>query len=162
MAKTKIYLEDEVKTCHACGQSMVRGVRPMEFEYKGEKASFNQPGWYCECGESVHVGADIAATEAAFANFKAKVDGLVNGSEAARIRKRLRLSQRKAGMILGGGENAFQRYEAGKDLPTRAMSNLLRLLNNDPGRLQELPGHSIAATKPRRRRSRQRRKRQIA
>ncbi|MGH6868522.1 MAG: type II toxin-antitoxin system MqsA family antitoxin [Methylocella sp.] len=162
MTKTKARLGDEAMTCHACGQSMVRGVRPMEFEYKGKKASFNQPGWYCECGESVHVGEDITATEAAFANLKAEVDGLVNGGEAARIRKQLGLSQRKAGMILGGGENAFQRYEAGKDLPTRAMSNLLRLLKNDPGRLHELPGHSVAATTPRRRRSRQRRERQTA
>ncbi len=70
--------------------------------------------------------------------------------EAARIRKKLQLSQRRAGMILGGGENAFQKYEAGKELPTRAMSNLLRLLDNDPARLRELDRTQKAAKAQRR------------
>ncbi len=53
-------------------------------------------------------------------------------------------------MILGGGENAFQKYEAGKELPTRAMSNLLRLLDNDPARLRELDRTQKAAKAQRR------------
>jgi HTH-type transcriptional regulator / antitoxin MqsA len=126
----------DAMACHRCGSQMARGTRPVEFEYKGHKVALEQPGWYCAaCEESVLTGADMMATEPAFLEFKAKVDGLAAPREVHRIRKKLKLSQRKAGLILGGGVNAFQKYESGQDLPTKAMSNLLRLLDREPSLL---------------------------
>ena len=56
----------------------------------------------------------------------------------AKIRKRLKLTQRRAGKILGGGVRAFQRYEAGTVVVSQPMSNLLILLDREPRRLAEL------------------------
>lgn len=48
------------------------------------------------------------------------------------------ISQRKAGELLGGGPRAFQKYESGAQAASAPMSNLLRLLANDPSRLREI------------------------
>lgn len=54
------------------------------------------------------------------------------------MRTLLGLSQREAGRILGGGPNAFYRYESGRARPSHTMVNLLRLLVADPRRLAEI------------------------
>ena len=43
--------------------------------------------------------------------------------------KRLRISQRKAGEILGGGPRSFHKYENGDVVVSRSMANLLYLLS---------------------------------
>lgn len=134
MAKRKLSA-----TCPECGGSMVRETRLTEYEYHGQSITLKQPGSYCrKCGEGVLTGADIQATEAAFAAFKAQVDGVLGANDIARIRKRLHLSQRQAGELLGGGVRAFQKYEKGTSMASVAMSNLLRLLDKDPARLADL------------------------
>jgi HTH-type transcriptional regulator / antitoxin MqsA len=40
--------------------------------------------------------------------------------------------------MIGGGPRAFQKYEAGDLLPSRAISSALALLDHDPGSLQVL------------------------
>jgi HTH-type transcriptional regulator/antitoxin MqsA len=39
---------------------------------------------------------------------------------------------------LGGGPRAFQKYESGADWVTKAMANLLRLLDRDPSGIAAL------------------------
>jgi HTH-type transcriptional regulator / antitoxin MqsA len=125
--------------CHACGADMIRDVRPDEVEYKGQTATFDQPGWYCQgCDEVVLDGADAAVANEAFVQLRADVDGLLTPKEVASIRTKLGLSQRQAGALLGGGPRAFQKYESGKDWVSKAMANLLRLLDRDPSGVQAL------------------------
>jgi len=50
----------------------------------------------------------------------------------------LGLSQRKAGARLGGGPRSFQKCESGTDQVTKAMANLLRLLDRHPTMIKEL------------------------
>jgi len=71
-------------------------------------------------------------------DFKAVVDGSLPAAEVKRIRKKLRLTQDEAGRRLGGGPAAFNKYEKRREVPSRAMANLLRLLDRDPSRLNEL------------------------
>ncbi len=52
--------------------------------------------------------------------------------------KKLGLSQRQAGELIGGGPRAVQKYESGEVEPGEAMLKLLRLLDNDPSRIAEL------------------------
>jgi HTH-type transcriptional regulator/antitoxin MqsA len=60
----------------------------------------------------------------------------------AQVREKLRLSQGRAGKVLGGGPRAFQKYESGEQAVSVPMSNLLRLLARDPSRLREIAsGH---------------------
>ncbi|GAW65416.1 hypothetical protein GPEL0_01f0293 [Geoanaerobacter pelophilus] len=40
--------------------------------------------------------------------------------------------------LIGGGPRAFQKYEKGDLLPSRAICNALILLDRDPGRYQYL------------------------
>ena len=58
--------------------------------------------------------------------------------DVARIRGGLGLSKRKAGRVLGGGPNAFARYESGEATPSQPLCLLLRLLDARPELLAEL------------------------
>ena len=133
---------ENVFKCPTCDAPMIRDVRPDVVTYKGEAAPMMQPGWYCTaCDEIVLVGKDSAITEQTFIELKAKVDDILTPEEVQRIRKKLRVSQRTAGALLGGGPRAFQKYESGADWTSRPMANLLRLLDNDPERVEELAEH---------------------
>ena len=44
------------------------------------------------------------------------------------IRLELGLSQEEAGVLLGGGPRAFQKYESGEVSPSAALTQLLQLL----------------------------------
>ena len=138
--------DDDAPTCHECGGVMRRDVRPDTIEYRGRTVTVDQPGWYCDaCGEAVLTDEDARATERAFHDLKAEVEGVLRPAEVRGVRKRLGLSQRAASELLGGGPRAFQKYEAGTVIISRAMSNLLRLLANDPSRLRELRGDDDAS-----------------
>lgn len=54
------------------------------------------------------------------------------------IRKKLKLDQREAGEIFGGGPNAFSRYENGKTKPPLSLVHLFRLLEKHPELIDEL------------------------
>ena len=125
--------------CSECGGDMVRDTRQMTFSYKGMTATVDQAGYYCtQCDESVHTGVEAAAADRALNLMKAKIQGLLLPNEIRRIRHKLRLSQEAAGLIIGGGKNAFTRYERGDILPSRAISNLLHLMDKQPEQLEIL------------------------
>ena len=125
--------------CPACGSSMDFTAREDTIEYKGATRTIPIEAWWClACGEAILDGPALAASERAWNELKAEVDGLLQPREVAAIRQRLGLSQREAGDVIGGGPRAFQKYESGDVMVSQAMSNLLRLLDNDPRRLDEL------------------------
>jgi HTH-type transcriptional regulator/antitoxin MqsA len=129
----------KTQPCPECGGVMRYEKRPEVLEYKGHERTIKTLGWWCdECGEGILSGDALKAHEHAFLEFKADVDGVMGPNEVAAVRKKLGLSQRKAGEVLGGGPRAFQKYEAGTQAVSAPMSNLLRLLANDPKRLREL------------------------
>jgi len=51
------------------------------------------------------------------------------------IRQGFGLTQREAGELLGGGPNAFAKYETGRVAPSTALTNLLKVLEAHPGTL---------------------------
>jgi len=96
-------------------------------------------GDYClTCGEGVHTGKDLDESDLALNRMKARVEGLLLPAEIKRIRQKLHLNQRQAGDVLGGGPNAFYRYERGDLLPSAAISNLLRVMDAMPEALDVL------------------------
>jgi HTH-type transcriptional regulator/antitoxin MqsA len=118
---------------------MQRGVRPLALTYKGERLVVDMPGWYCDqSDESVRTGEDMKVSDRALNRLKARAEGLLEPEDIRRIRKRLRLTQEAAGELIGGGPRAFQKYETGDVLPSRAISSALALLDNDPGGLAVL------------------------
>lgn len=136
--------------CPKSGHPMVRATRPMTIAYKGHTLEVDMPGWYCEhCGEGVHTGRDMIVSDRALNRLKAQVDGLLLPETVKRIRKRLKLTQREAGTIIGGGPNAFQKYESGDVLVSKAVASALLLLDRDPESLSVLKSrgtdHNAAA-----------------
>jgi HTH-type transcriptional regulator/antitoxin MqsA len=117
---------------------MYRDVRPMTLTYKGESITIDMPGWYCDSSdESIHTGKDAVVSDRALNRLKARNEGLLEPEDIRRIRKKLGLSQ-TAGQVIGGGPRAFQKYESGDLLPSRAISSALRLLDHDPEALRLL------------------------
>ena len=122
--------------CPETGAPMRRDVRPMTLTYKGQSITFDQPGWYCDqSGEGFLVGKDLQISDRMLNRLKARHEGLLEPEEIRRIRKKLRLTQEAAGLMIGGGPRAFQMYESGDRLPSRAISSALVLLDNDPNAL---------------------------
>jgi HTH-type transcriptional regulator/antitoxin MqsA len=118
---------------------MRRDERPMTLTYRGESIAFPMPGWYCDAsGESIHTGADMKVSDRALNRLKARVEGLPAPAEIRRIRKKLGLTQEQAGDLIGGGPRAFQKYETGDLLPSRAVGSALALLDHDPAALSVL------------------------
>jgi len=112
---------------------MQRDTRPMTLTYKDENMTFDMPGWYCDqSDESIHTGADMKISDRMLNHLKARSEGLLEPEEIRRIRKKLRMTQEAAGILIGGGPRAFQKYESGDALPSRAISSALILLDHDP------------------------------
>jgi HTH-type transcriptional regulator / antitoxin MqsA len=125
--------------CPETGKPMVRDTRPMTLSYKGQSATFDMPGWYCnESGESIHTAEDIKVSDAALKELKIKVENLLRPHEVRRIREKFGLTQREAGAIIGGGPNAFQKYEQGTVTVSKGISNFLRVLERHPEEIEEL------------------------
>lgn len=122
--------------CPKTGVGMHRETRPLTLNYKGESITFDMPGWYCEkSDESIHSGKDMKVSDRMLNLLKARSEGLLEPAEIRRIRKKLGLTQEQAGLTIGGGARAFQKYESGDLLPSRAISSALVLLDRDPNAL---------------------------
>ena len=126
--------------CLNCEKSdMVRSKKDVVIEYRGHRATVRAvDGWHCpECGEVEFVGNEGARYAEALEKLRLKIDA-EESAELARIRKKLKLSQRRAAAIAGGGVNAFSRYENGKARPVAAVVNLFRLLDKHPELIDEI------------------------
>lgn len=134
-------MSKEQMRCPETGTVLKRGVRKNTITYKGRTATFMMGGWYPPHGtkaEGLHSGIDMKASDAALARLKAEAGETLRPDEVRVLRLKLKLSQRKASELLGGGPRAFQKYESGEVATSAAMSKLLRLLAKDPSRLKEL------------------------
>jgi HTH-type transcriptional regulator/antitoxin MqsA len=133
--------------CPKTGAPMHRGTRTMTLTYKGESITFDMPGWYCDTSdESIHTGQDMKVSDRMLNSLKARVEGLLEPEEIRRIRRKLAINQTEAGHMIGGGPRAFQKYESGDLLPSRAISSALVLLDHDPEGLAILKKRQIRTT----------------
>ena len=125
--------------CPQTGLPMVRDTRPMQISYKGHTAGIAMPGWYCDqSGESIHSGEDMKVSDEALRQLRIKAENLLTPQEVRRIRTKIGLTQREAGAIIGGGPNAFQKYEQGTVTVSKAISNFLRVLERHPEEIEAL------------------------
>ena len=135
------------RICPETGAPMHRDVRPLTLTYKEESLTFDMPGWYCDSSEeSIHTGDDMKVSDRMLNRLKALVEGLLKPEEIRRIRKKLALTQTEAGQMIGGGPRAFQKYESGDLLPSRAISSALTLLDHDPKALTVLKTRKKSGT----------------
>lgn len=121
------------------GEVLQRGSRTFSVSYKGASVVVELPGYYpADAGEGVHVGDDMAVVDAALRTLKEQVDGLPTPATIRRVRTKLKLSQREAGLLLKVGESAFDKYERGLIEPSGPTIQLLKLLDLRPEMIDEL------------------------
>jgi HTH-type transcriptional regulator / antitoxin MqsA len=126
------------------GASLHRAVRPLTLTYKGASITVDMPGWYGERpDEGVFDPEDMKVSDRALNRLKARTEGLLEPEEIKRIRQKLGLSQEAAGKLIGGGPRAFQKYETGDLVPSRAVSSALSLLDHDPKALAVLKQRQV-------------------
>ena len=136
---------DNVKYDIETGERLTRDIRPFTITYQGHSKTFDMPGWYpAGEGEATFTDEDLKIYDKAIKELKAEAEHLLLPAEIRSIRKRLKLTQVQAGNILGGGKKAFQKYESGETLPSRAISNLLRILSKEPSLLEVLYAETAA------------------
>lgn len=129
--------------CPVCGGDAYRDTRFRTVAYKDLSVEIEQPGWYCDrCHEVILEGDDASLANFAFEELRAEAEGLpLSAAAVAALRKATGLSQRKASELLGGGRNAFQRYESGRAAISKGMANLLTLLAANPRLVEHLPSN---------------------
>jgi HTH-type transcriptional regulator / antitoxin MqsA len=125
--------------CPETGRELRRDTRPFTVRYKTHELVVDLPGYYPDGdGESVHIGTDMAAADEALRVLKEQVDGLPSPATIRRIRHKLRLSQRAAGVVFWVGARAFDKYERSLVEPSGPTIQLLRLLDAHPELIMEL------------------------
>jgi HTH-type transcriptional regulator/antitoxin MqsA len=126
--------------CPLCGEfQQEHKVKPMTYTYKGFDFVIDQPAMWCDaCGEGIIDAKDNNTVMPLILEKKAQIDGLLTPEEIRQVRVKLKLTQKQAAAIFGGGVNAFNRYERGKLPIPRPLSLLLTVLRNHPSQLQEL------------------------
>ncbi len=133
--------------CPFCRQgTLVSEVREETCEYLGKIISIEMPGKYCiTCGEGIFSAKETESYLETVKAFRAQVDAEpLPPTEIRKIRKRLKLTQKQAGDIFGGGIRAFSQYERNLSRPGKAADTLLRLLDRHPELLEEISGKRAA------------------
>ncbi|MDH2927790.1 MULTISPECIES: type II TA system antitoxin MqsA family protein [Lonepinella] len=119
----------------------IQDVRDMSYTYKGQKTVIPAvSGKYCSHCDSVLVDPiDAQRVSETMIEFNKQVNAtLADPLYIQRVRKKLKLDQRQAGAIFGGGVTAFSRYETGKATPPVALIKLLKILDKHPDLLTEM------------------------
>lgn len=130
------------KTCPVCGvRALVHDTRDLPYTYKGNDTVIPAvvADWCDACGESLTGPGETDRVMRAMSAFQREIN-VAQGTPAflGQVRRKLRLSQRSAGKLFGGGVNAFNRYESGAAEPPKALVQLFGLLDRHPELLDDL------------------------
>ena len=89
-----------------------RGISDRWHNQEILRYAIKQPAQWCAaCGEGIISAEDNRAVIADIQEEKARIDGLLPPSEIQHIRKKLKLTQKAASDLFGGGINAFNRQK---------------------------------------------------
>jgi HTH-type transcriptional regulator / antitoxin MqsA len=128
--------------CPCCGGAeLVHETRDVPYTYKGQNTLIaNVTGDFCPaCDEVILDAHEGDRFSRLVGEFQRQVNAvLVDPAYIASVRRKLKLDQKQASEIFGGGVNAFSRYETGKTRPPVALVKLLRLLDQHPELLHEV------------------------
>jgi HTH-type transcriptional regulator/antitoxin MqsA len=128
--------------CPVCGGAeLIHDTRDLTYTYKGHTTTVpNITGDFCPaCGESVLERESGDEYAFAIRDFQAEVNAsYVDPAFITRVRRKLRIDQREAAQLFGGGINAFSRYENGRAKPPASLVKLLKLLDKKPELMKDL------------------------
>ena len=110
------------------GKELRRGVRQQTIVVGSLSRTIDVPGWYPEDdSDAIHSGADLKALNETYKALREEYAAHVKS-----VRKKLGLTQEEAGVIIGGGKRAFQKYESGRTPPSDAAVGLIEVLARHP------------------------------
>lgn len=133
MAETRVHPET--------GKLLKREVRQQTVCVGSLSQIVDVPGWYPDDdSDAVHSGADLRASNDAYKSLRAAY-----GARVRSVRKSLGLTQEEAGVIIGGGKRAFQKYESGANPPSDAAVGLIELLARHPEEVETLRSLRLAS-----------------
>lgn len=136
MSETRIHPET--------GKELRREIRQQTVMVGSLSRTVDVPGWYpADDSDALHNGADLKASNEAFKELREKYAAHVKS-----VRKQLGLTQEEAGIIIGGGKRAFQKYESGRTPPSDAAVGLIELLSRHPEEVTMLRTFRLVPTKP--------------
>jgi HTH-type transcriptional regulator/antitoxin MqsA len=128
--------------CPVCGAAeVVHDTRDLPYHYKGVPNVIPKvTGDFCPaCDESILDASESNRVMLQMQTFSRQVnETFFDPTYIAQVRKKLKLDQREAAEIFGGGVNAFSRYENGKTKPPLALVKLLKVLERHPDLLNEV------------------------
>lgn len=116
------------------GKELRRDVRRQTVQVGSLSRTVDVPGWYPEDNsDAIHSGADLKAWNQAFVELRDAY-----GAHVRSIRKKLKLTQEEAGILIGGGKRAFSKYESGRTPPSDAAVGLIEVLSRHPEEVDTL------------------------
>jgi len=126
--------------CPICGSGTLKiEKKPETFEYKGQTLTLELTVYSCNaCGEKFFDNEEMKKYQKIIKDFQRRVDGLLTSEEIKQIREKYGLSQRELARILGIAEKSIAKYEAGFVTQSKAMDNLLRVIEEFPEVLEFL------------------------
>ncbi len=135
MSETRIHPET--------GKVLRRAVRPQTVVVGSLSRTLDVPGWYPDDdSDSVHSGVYLKASDEAYRALREDYAAHVKA-----VRKRLGLTQEEAGVIIGGGKRAFQKYESGRMPPSDAAVGLIEVLARHPEEVATLRAFRLVPEK---------------
>lgn len=128
--------------CPVCGAAeLIHDTRDVTYAYKGQTTTIHDiTADYCPaCGDSVMDAENGDKYAEAIRDFQQEVNAsYIDPAFITRVRRKLRIDQREAAQLFGGGVNAFSRYENGRAKPPASLVKLLKLLDKKPELMKDL------------------------
>jgi HTH-type transcriptional regulator/antitoxin MqsA len=126
------------------GKELRRGVRHQTVVVGSLSRTIDVPGWYPDDdSDAIHSGADLKTFDEAYKTLREAYAAHVRA-----VRKKLKLTQEEAGVIIGGGKRAFQKYESGRTPPSDAAVGLIELLDRHPEEVATLRAFRLIPAGP--------------
>jgi HTH-type transcriptional regulator/antitoxin MqsA len=122
--------------CPNCEKmELIEKTMDIPYTYKGSFTVIKQArGRHCpRCDEFILPDTEARRVSEAMLAFNKQVNAeSVDPAFISDVRKKLKLDQKEAAAIFGGGVNAFSRYESGKAVPPVALVKLFKILDTHP------------------------------
>lgn len=125
--------------CPKCGSRLIKHTERKEMKYKGKDIFLDTISLQCEKCKT-KIGPDEEDILKEKKRLKLVMDSFLTDEDIKRIRKKLGLNQKEMSETLGVGPKTFTRYETLRVRQSKAMDNLLRILDEYPEVIKVLKG----------------------
>jgi HTH-type transcriptional regulator / antitoxin MqsA len=124
----------DIKNCAVCGSGSVELVRDrIDFSIGQRSTSIEADRFRCgSCGESFYTPEQADAAQTNAARQMREEDGLLPPDRIVAIRKQYGLTQIQLEQLLGVGPKTVVRWERGTVFQSRAIDELLRIIDRFP------------------------------